>query len=211
MTWLAMGPLFYIILLMRILAGQHRGRPFKSVPKNLPVKPISSRIKKSLFDILRPWLAGAKFLDLYAGTGSVGLEALSRGAESVFFVDHDKRCLAVIEENLKTLGASGKGRTSFGDILQDLSWIPFRAGVSAFDIVFLGPPYRDEEDHPLQYSTPSLARVIEAGLTAPRALVIVQHHVKEEVQVPAGWERYRREKYGDTFVDFHRRAAPTAP
>jgi 16S rRNA (guanine(966)-N(2))-methyltransferase RsmD len=206
-----MRPVFYIISLMRIMAGEHRGRPFKSVPKSLPVKPISSRIKKSLFDILRPWLGGAKFLDLYAGTGSVGLEALSRGAESAFFVDRDKRCLAVIEENLKTLGAAGRGRTSYGDILQDLSWIPYRAGVAAFDVIFLGPPYRDEEDRPLSYSTPSLARVIEAGLPAPQSLVIVQHHVKEDVQVPAGWERYRREKYGDTFMDFHRRAVPPAP
>lgn len=189
---------------MRILAGDSRGRRFKSVPKSLPVKPISSRIKKSVFDILRPRLGGAKFLDLYAGTGSVGLEALSRGAESAFFVDRDKRCLAVIEENLKALGLAGKGRTSYGDILQDLSWVAYRAGVPGFDLIYLGPPYRDEEDRPLAYSTPSLARVIEAGLPAPGALVLVQHHVKEEVAVPAGWERFRREKYGDTFVDFHR-------
>lgn len=196
---------------MRILAGGSRGRRFKSVPKNLPVKPISSRIKKSVFDILRPWLGGAKFLDLYAGTGSVGLEALSRGAESAFFVDRDKRCLAVIDENLKALGLAAKGRTAYGDILQDLSWVPFRAGVSTFDLVFLGPPYRTEENAPLSYSTPSLARVVEAGLPAPDALILVQHHIKEEVAVPAGWTRFRREKYGDTFVDFHRREAPPAP
>lgn len=189
---------------MRILAGDSRGRRFKSVPKSLPVKPISSRIKKSVFDILRPYLGGAKFLDLYAGTGSVGLEALSRGAESAFFVDRDKRCLAVIEENLKALGFAGKGRTSYGDVLQDLSWVAYRAGAPSFDLIYLGPPYRDEEDRPLQCSTPSLARVIEAGLPGPDALILLQHHVKEEVAVPAGWERFRREKYGDTFVDFHR-------
>jgi 16S rRNA (guanine(966)-N(2))-methyltransferase RsmD len=191
---------------MRIMAGESRGRRFKSVPKDFPVKPISSRIKKSVFDILRPRLAGAKFLDLYAGTGSVGLEALSRGAESAFFVDYDKRCLAVIDENLVALGLQSRGRTGQGDILQDLSWVGYRAGVSQFDIVFLGPPYRTPEDKPLSYSTPSLARVIEAGLAAPDALVIVQHHVKEEVTPPAGWERFRREKYGDSFVDFHRAA-----
>lgn len=192
---------------MRILAGDNRGRPFKSVPKSLPVKPISSRIKKSVFDILRPWLGGSRFLDLYAGTGAVGLEALSRGAESCFFVDRDKRCLAVIDENLKSLGLAAKARTSYGDILQDLSWVAYRAGVSTFDIIYMGPPYRDEEDRPLHYSTPSLARVVEAGLLAPQGLILLQHHVKEEVVVPAGYERYRREKYGDTFVDFHRRAA----
>src|SRR5580693_1589237 len=121
---------------MRILAGDSRGRRFKSVPKSLPVKPISSRIKKSLFDILRPYLGGAKFLDLYAGTGSVGLEALSRGAESAFFVDRDKRCLAVIDENLKALGLAGRGRTSYGDVLQDLSWVAYRGGVLSYDVIF---------------------------------------------------------------------------
>jgi 16S rRNA (guanine966-N2)-methyltransferase len=192
---------------MRILAGDSRGRRFKSVPKDLPVKPISSRIKKSVFDILRPRLGGAKVLDLYAGTGAVGLEALSRGAESCFFVDRDKRCLAVIAQNLQALGFEARGRTSFGDVLQDLSWVPFRAGVSAFDLVYLGPPYRDETDRPLSFSAPSLARVMEAGLPAPDGWVLLQHHVKEEAAVPAGLERFRREKYGDTFVDFLRRAA----
>ena len=192
---------------MRILAGDSRGRPFKSVPKSLPVKPISSRIKKSVFDILRPWLGGSRFLDLYAGTGAVGLEALSRGAESCFFVDRDKRCLAVIDENLRSLGLAARGRTSYGDILQDLSWVAYRAGVSTFDLIYLGPPYRDEENHPLHYSTPSLARVAEAGLLSAQGLILVQHHIKEEVAVPAGYERYRREKYGDSLVDFHRRAA----
>lgn len=196
------------------MAGDSRGRRFKSVSKDLPVKPISARIKKSVFDILRPRLGGAKFLDLYAGTGSVGLEALSRGAEFAFFVDYDKRCLAVIDANLAALGLQARGRTGQGDILQDLSWVGYRAGVSQFDLIYLGPPYRTPEDKPLSYSTPSLARVIEAGLPAPDALVMVQHHVKEEVSVPAGWERFRREKYGDTFVDFHRAvvaAPPAAP
>lgn len=189
---------------MRILAGESRGRRFKSVPKTLTVKPISARIKKSLFDILRPRLGGSRFLDLYAGTGAVGLEALSRGAESCFFVDRDRRCLAIIDENLKTLGLAGRGRTAPGDVLGDLSWIAYRAGVSSFDLIYLGPPYRDEADRPLRFSTASLARVAEAGLLAAGGLILLQHHVKEDVSPPPGYARGRREKYGDTFVDFYR-------
>lgn len=189
---------------MRILAGDSRGRRFKSVPKGLPVKPVSSRIKKSVFDILRPRLHGARFLDLYAGTGAVGLEAMSRGAHGALFVDRDARCLEVVAANLAALGFAGRARTVRGDALQDLSWIPHRCGFAAFDLIYLSPPYRDPEGRPLAYSTPSLARVVEAGLAAPDALVLVQHHVKEEVAVPAGWERFRREKYGDTHVDFLR-------
>lgn len=191
---------------MRILAGQSRGRRFKSVSKDLPVKPISSRIKKSVFDILRPRLGGSRFLDIYAGTGSVGLEALSRGADAAFFVDMDKRCLAVIEGNLKALGLESKGKASFGDALQDLSWIAYRSGLERFDIVYLGPPYRDSQDRPLAYSTPTLARVAQAELLAEGGIILLQHHVKEDVKLPEGYEQYRREKYGDTFVDFIRRA-----
>ncbi len=188
------------------MAGDSRGRRFKSVPKSLPVKPISARIKKSVFDILRPRLGAARVLDVYAGTGSVGLEALSRGAASCFFIDLDKRCLAVVDQNLAALGFSAKGRTAYGDALQDLSWVTFRAGVPAFDLIYLGPPYRDEQNRPLAYSTPTLARVISAGLAAEGGLVLVQHHVREPVEPPAGWARSRREKYGDTFVDFFERA-----
>jgi 16S rRNA (guanine966-N2)-methyltransferase len=187
---------------MRIQAGQHRGRWFKSVDKELPVKPISARIKKSLFDILRPRLGGA-FLDLYAGTGAVGLEALSRGAEFAFFVDKDKRCLAVIDENLKRLGFAAKGRTAWGDILADLSWVGYRSGRERYDIVFLGPPYRTEDNTPLQFSTPSLGRVAEAKLLAPGGWAVVQHHLKEKVETPPGLAHFRQEKYGDTLVDFY--------
>lgn len=194
---------------MRIQAGQHRGRYVKSVDKDLPVKPISARIKKSVFDILRPVLGGS-FLDLYAGTGAVGLEALSRGCEFAFFVDKDKRCLAVIDENLKRLGFEAKGRTAWGDILQDLSWVGYRAGRDRFDVVYLGPPYRTDANVMLDYSTPSLARVAEAGLLADGGWALVQHHVKEKVEAPAGLEHFRQEKYGDTFVDFYRKAAPAA-
>ena len=95
---------------MRIIAGESRGRALKSVPKEMMVKPISARIKKSVFDILRPRLGGARVLDLYAGTGAVGIEALSRGAACAFFVDADKLCISVIEENLKRLNLAAKGR-----------------------------------------------------------------------------------------------------
>lgn len=195
---------------MRIIAGESRGRSLKSVPKDMMVKPISARIKKSVFDILRPRLEGARVLDLYAGTGAVGIEALSRGALSAFFVDADKRCISVIEENLKRLGFAAKGRACYGDILQDLSWIPFRAGVPEFDLVYMGPPYRTEDNKMLSYSTPTLARVAQANLLSPTGWALLQRYKKERVVLPSGYEKFREERYGDTDVEFIRRAAPPA-
>lgn len=195
---------------MRIIAGESRGRALKSVPKEMMVKPISARIKKSVFDILRPRLGGARVLDLYAGTGAVGIEALSRGAGFAFFIDADRRCVAVIEQNLKILNLAAKGRASYGDILQDLSWVGYRAGASEFDIIYMGPPYRTEENVMLAYSTPTLARVAEANLLAPGGIMLLQRYKKEKVELPAGYEKYREERYGDTDVEFIRRAAPPA-
>ena len=189
---------------MRIIAGALRSRRLRGAGKDWGVRPISGRIKQSLFDILAGLLPGARFLDLFAGTGAVGIEALSRGASFVFFVDRDRRCLELIEGNLAAAGLAGRGKAHFGDALDDLSWIPWRSGVSGYDIVFLGPPYKDASKKPLAFSTPALARVAAAGLLAPKGWAVCQHHAKEAVEAPAGWFLARREKYGDSFLSFFR-------
>lgn len=191
---------------MRIIAGSLRGRKLKTA-KEPGLRPISGRIKQSLFDIIRGLVPGARMLDLFAGTGAVGLEALSRGAEFVFFVDWNRRCLESIRANLEKAQLSARAKLHPGNALSDLSWIPFRAGVDRFDLIFLGPPYKDEEKRPLAYSSIALQRLAEARLLAPGGLIIGQHHVKEEVQAPPGYERVRREKYGDTYLSFFRQAA----
>lgn len=193
---------------MRIIAGARRGRWFRGAPKDLPVVPISARIKKSVFDILRPRLEDARVLDLFAGTGAVGLEALSRGAASAFFVDRDKRCLGVIAQNAARLGLEARAKVAYGDALQDLSWIPFRAGVPDFDLIYLGPPYRDAEDRMLALSTQALARVVSARLLAADGWLLLQRFKKEQVELPAELGRFRQQRYGDTIVEFFRRGEP---
>jgi 16S rRNA (guanine(966)-N(2))-methyltransferase RsmD len=192
---------------MRIIAGQLRGRHIKGPGKDLGVRPISGRIKQSLFDIVSGLVPGARFLDLFAGTGAVGIEALSRGAVSVFFVDLDRRCTELIARNLAAAGFADRGKVHFGNALSDLCWVPFRSGTSEYDLIFMGPPYKDDQKRPLAFSTPALAKVAEAGLLAPKGWAVCQHHVKEDVKAPAGWVMVRREKYGDTYLDFFRHAA----
>lgn len=191
---------FYNIA-VRIIAGALGGRRYKAKPRP-GVKPISGRIKQSVFDIVKGMLPGATVLDLFAGTGAVGIEALSRGAAFAFFVDKDTRNVREIERILAQLKLNGKAHP--GDALNDLSWVGYRAGVSQFDFIYLGPPYRDSENKPLALSTPALARVAEAGLLAPGGLLALQHHVREQVQAPEALEPFRRMQYGDTCVDFFR-------
>jgi 16S rRNA (guanine966-N2)-methyltransferase len=191
---------------MRIIAGHLRGRYLKT-KDNPAVRPISGRIKQSLFDIIAGIVPGSKWLDMFAGTGAVGFEALSRGADFVFFVDLEKANIAQIEANLKKAGLAPKARARVGNALSELAWVSFYAGVSQFDFIFLGPPYKTVEKKALAYSTPALARVCEANLLAPKGWIFSQHHMKEDLVVPEGYEQVRREKYGDTYLDFIRRKA----
>lgn len=189
---------------MRIIAGTARGRRIFSVSKNLPVKPISDRMKQSLFDILRPRITGAKFLDLFAGTGNVSLEALSRGALKAVMVEKEPACIKNIHRNLVHLGFEERAKVLRGDILKPLDWLLAYSDNDGYDIIFMGPPYRDINNKMLAFSEPSLKNVADARLLAPRGLLVIQTHKTEEFAIPQGYEVFRTEKYGDTLVRFIR-------
>ena len=192
--------------MMRIIAGTKRGRSIFSIPKDKFVKPISGRIRQSLFDILRPYVTGSIFLDLYAGTGAVGLEALSRGASKAVFVEKDGLCMKTIDKNIIHLEFAEQAKALKADVLTGVKWLEHFSDYKGYDIVFMGPPYRTEENLPLYYSMETLKLLAAANITTPTALIVVQHHRKEEVTDVPGLEHVRREKYGDTDVDFFRPA-----
>lgn len=195
---------------MRIIAGTARGRRIFSVSKNLPVKPISDRIKQSVFDIIRPRLPGAKMLDLFAGTGNVSLEALSRGALRCVMVDREPACIKNIHRNLEHLGFTERAKVLRGDVLKPLDYLLAYNDNDGYDIIFMGPPYRDINNKMLALSEPALKNVAAAGLLAPKGIIILQTHKTEAVAVPDGLEIYRVEKYGDTLVHFLRAAKNSA-
>lgn len=192
---------------MRIIAGTARGRRIFSVSKNLPVKPISDRIKQSVFDILRPRLTGALWLDLFAGTGNVSMEALSRGAVRVVSVDREPACIKNIYRNLAHLGFEDRARVIKADILKPLDFLLSYSDNEGYDIIFMGPPYRDINNKMLSFSQPALANVAQANLLAPTGVIVLQTHKTEQFAVPENLEIYRVEKYGDTLVHFLRNKA----
>ncbi|OGS07080.1 MAG: hypothetical protein A2270_05285, partial [Elusimicrobia bacterium RIFOXYA12_FULL_51_18] len=170
------------------------------------VKPISARIRQSVFDILRPYVTGATFLDLYAGVGTVGLEALSRGAGSVVFIEKAGLCIKVIEKNVENLGFKEQCKILKADVLSGLKWLEHYADYEGYDVIFLSPPYRDSENLPLSYTAKTLALIVEGGIMGPGCLIIAQHHKNEKIDIPSGLEKTRQEKYGDTLVEFMRAA-----
>ena len=189
---------------MRIIAGTARGRKLFSVSKKLPVKPISDRIKQSVFDIIRPRIPGAVFLDLFAGTGNVSMEALSRGAVRVVSVDREPACIKNIYRNLAHLGFEDRARVVKADILKPLDFLLSYSDNEGYDIIFMGPPYRDQNNKMLSFSEPALKNVADAKLLAPKGIIVLQTHKTEQFVLPDSLEMYRQEKYGDTLVHFLR-------
>jgi 16S rRNA (guanine966-N2)-methyltransferase len=124
---------------MRIIAGEFRSRKLKTVP-GLDVRPTPDRLRESLFSILSPRIDDAVFIDAYAGSGAVGIEALSWGAKRVFLIERDKRALNVIEENLAALGIAHRVTVLRGRAADLLKRHPA-------DVVFLDPPYDHEDEY----------------------------------------------------------------
>jgi 16S rRNA (guanine966-N2)-methyltransferase len=182
---------------VRIIGGSAKRRTLKSPAPSLGVRPILGRIKKSLFDILRPRLENAEFLDLYAGSGSVGVEALSRGAASVTFVDLNPNCLSVIRQNLSKLQLFDKAKVIRADAVKGLTHVG-----GPFDLIFMGPPYHDAKWNALHLTSPTLRAIGSASILKPGGWVIGQHHAKEVLDDDPRWQMFRRENYGDTRLSF---------
>ena len=183
---------------MRIIAGKYRGRRLKS-PPSLLTRPTSDRLRETLFNILAPRIEGARFLDLCAGSGAVGIEALSRGADHVTFIDRSRKMRALIEANLEAL----KIEESEVEIVtaEALGFLSKRGKgeTSPFDIIFFDPPYATDSEAVLQDIGKHAARLLTED-----GLVVVEHHKKKELSEEFGaLGRYRELKQGDSRLSFY--------
>lgn len=170
---------------MRIIAGEWRGRTIKA-PAGRAVRPTLDRVREAWMSIVQPSLPGARVLDLFAGSGALGLEALSRGAASAEFVEEAARHVAVIRENVALLGASDRAAVTRGDALRFVAALP----PDAYDIAFADPPY----------ATEGAVRIAHRWLDTPFAAVLGVEH-ERGTQMPPGGETRR---YGDSSITFYR-------
>lgn len=177
---------------MRITTGSLKGRRLRS-PGNLKIRPPLDQLKQSVFNMLAGEIEGKTVLDLFAGTGSFGLEALSRGAESVIFVDSSFKACRLLKENVKLLHQEGKASVmcrKVNDTLEDFS----RNG-KKFDLIFADPPF------PANLCQKIIDKLVEHNLLDRQALVVVHHHQKEEVNSAyPNLELVRKRKFGDNLV-----------
>ena len=188
--------------IMRVIAGTYRSRILKSL-KGLALRPTSDRLRETLFNVLSPNVSGARFLDLFAGTGAIGIEALSRGAKEVVFIENHAPAAKLIRQNLESLEIRS-GFTVFPlDALRGLAMLASRKRPSepGFDSIFLDPPYAAAEEY---------ARVLEflgsTELLAPGGMVIAEHRRSFNLREEAGaLTRFRVLRQGDAALSFYRR------
>jgi 16S rRNA (guanine(966)-N(2))-methyltransferase RsmD len=183
---------------MRIIAGTFRSRALQS-PAGLATRPTSDRLRETLFNVLAPRMEDAVFLDLYAGSGAVGMEAVSRGAAHVTFVERAPAALEMLRANLARLGLTEGFRIHAGSVGSFLR--RSLAGAAVFDVVFLDPPYDAAGEYAIALG---LLGGSSAGLLAARAVVVAEHRRKEKLQDRYGLlERTRLLEQGDAGLSFY--------
>jgi len=180
---------------MRVVGGSLRGRPLASPPSDA-IRPTSDRLRESLFNILEHAYAdpvtGARVIELFAGTGALGIEALSRGATYALFVDNGAEARAVLRDNVEHLGLGGVTRI----FRRDATRLGPMAPQPAFTLAFLDPPYGRG------LASSALQSLSEGGWLAPGALCLIEERADDALDLPVGFSRLERRVWGDTQAVF---------
>jgi 16S rRNA (guanine(966)-N(2))-methyltransferase RsmD len=187
---------------MRVIAGTYRSRILKSL-KGLALRPTSDRLRETLFNVLGPGVSGSRFVDLFAGTGAIGIEALSRAAAEIVFIENHPPAVNLIHRNLASLDIRSGFTVLSADALRGLELLQARQKREkpAYDYVFIDPPYAAAEEY---------ERVLEflgtADLLAYGGIVVAEHHRKFDLPEKAGGlRRVRVLRQGDAVLSFYRR------
>ncbi len=190
---------------MRVIAGIARGRTLAGPPAGAATRPTSDKVREALFNILGPAVTGARVVDLFAGTGALGIEALSRGAERVVFVESDRRLCDVIRRNLEAVRLADRAVVLQRDVRRAAVQL---AAHAPFDIAFIDPPYGHRLEHD------ALDVLVRHDLLAPGALVAVEHASRETLEltdpVSMALTPERTRNYGDTALTCYRAAGASS-
>jgi 16S rRNA (guanine(966)-N(2))-methyltransferase RsmD len=186
---------------IRIVAGSLKGRKIPTL-QGQGIRPTSLRAREALFSILGSVIQGACVADLFAGTGAIGLEALSRGAQKAVFIEQNPDAGHTLEKTLARFKMTAQSQVFIQDVALAIQ-NPHLIGWRPFDVLYIDPPYQFEQSHQL------LTQIEEADLVANNGQVIYEHYSKRTPPSAIGqWELSRTTKYGDTGLSFYRSQAP---
>ncbi|ASS75708.1 16S rRNA (guanine(966)-N(2))-methyltransferase RsmD [Tumebacillus algifaecis] len=181
---------------MRVISGDCKGRRLKAVPGN-NTRPTTDKVKESMFNIIGPYFDGGWALDLFAGSGGLGIEALSRGIEKAIFLDTDHKAMATVRENVTSLGLTSRAEIYKNDARRALDQLAGRG--LQFDLVFLDPPYKQ-----VQLYEELITKMQALQLLNDRAYIIAEHHA--DVELPDAYGRairWRLAEYGEIAISFY--------
>jgi len=183
------------IVFLRVISGKCKGKKLFTL-EGLSLRPTSDRVREAIFDILQKFSPGEKVLDLFAGTGALGIEALSRGAQRAVFVEGTARSGAVLRRNIEACRLTGQAELVSKEVQAGLKALEERG--DSFDLIFLDPPYGKG----LAYRT--LRALSRSSLIAPDTLIVAEHSRDEDLASVPSLERIDWRKYGGTEVSFFR-------
>ncbi|MFF2445966.1 16S rRNA (guanine(966)-N(2))-methyltransferase RsmD [Neobacillus sp. NPDC058068] len=182
---------------MRVVSGVCKGRPLKAVPGN-STRPTTDKVKEALFNMIGPYFDGGIGLDLFAGSGGLGLEALSRGMEKVIFVDRDAKAIQVIHENIQVCRFEEQTEVYRNDADRALKALIKRE--MSFDYIFLDPPYK------LQQLVSLMEKIDNHDLVKPNGIIVCEHSFDVELPQMAGrFTQMKDERYGVIAVTIYMR------
>ncbi len=179
---------------MRVIAGTAKGRILTG-PKSHSIRPALDKVKGAIFNILYD-VSGLNVLDVFAGTGAIGIEALSRGAEAAVFLDASSEALDIIRKNVEACGFGTRSRILRTRLPEELKTVARKSSIETFDLIFVDPPY----DKDLVNS--SLALIVRQKLLAEGGTIVVEHSPRETIRAPEGLSLYDSRKYGQTVISF---------
>jgi len=183
---------------LRVISGKLKGRKLFTL-KGMDLRPTSDRVKEAIFDILQNSVEGQKVLDLFAGTGAMGIEALSRGAKRAVFVEASPRSLAVLYKNLAVGRLQEQAEVLSREVQAGMKILSERG--ETFDLIFLDPPYGKG------LARKTLQALSGESILAPDALIVAEHSSAEDLDVVSFLERIDQRRYGSTLVSFFRKSS----
>ncbi|MCX7843014.1 MAG: 16S rRNA (guanine(966)-N(2))-methyltransferase RsmD [Clostridia bacterium] len=189
------------ISILRVISGTARGHKLKT-PGGNATRPTSDRVKESLFNIIAQYIYDSEVLDLFSGTGSLGIEALSRGAASAVFIDISSECAGIIRHNLEHTKLIQKAEVLIGDVCATVQKLGFNG--RKFDIIFMDPPYNR------QFIQKTLNFIDSCGIIKQDGIIIAERHRDDMLPKSVGGLKLaREEKYGDTVLSFYKERGHT--
>jgi 16S rRNA (guanine966-N2)-methyltransferase len=182
---------------MRVISGSARGRALKAVP-GMSTRPTTDKVKEAVFSMIGPYFEGGQVLDLFAGTGGLGIEALSRGMDKGIFIDIEKKSVDTVQHNLEAAGFTDKAEIYRNDAGRALKLLGKRG--LQFDLVFLDPPYK------MKAIAELITSLEEQALLEPNAWIIVEHDAEDDLAGKIGTlQLKKRAEYGETAITIYER------